>query len=357
MKTTFIRKKLLAWYRLNARSLPWRDTGDAYAIWVSEVMLQQTRVETVVPYFTKWMHIFPDVSTLAEAPIDQVMKAWEGLGYYSRARNLHASAREIIKRFDGQIPKCAAILRKLPGIGDYIAGAIASIAFKQPEPALDGNGMRVLARLSNYQQPVNTSQGKRHLTRILRELLPQEEAGTFNQAIMDLGSGVCLTRQPRCDVCPINSECLAKKFSLQEKLPVKNKKKPIPLYQVAAAVMLRKKSVLIAKRRPEGLLGGLWEFPGGKLVEGETLQQALIREIKEELGVRIGVGEKIGEYTHAYTHYRVNVHAFYATIHSGSPQALAAECIKWVATGNLDDYPMGKVDRWISNDLMKILSD
>lgn len=356
MKIALIRKKLLDWYRLNARSLPWRNTEDAYAIWVSEVMLQQTQVGTVVPYFTKWMRNFPDIRTLAEAPIDQVMKAWEGLGYYSRARNLQAAACDIIEHFDGQIPKDAAELRKLPGVGDYIAGAIASIAFKQPEPALDGNGMRVLARLSNYQQPVNTSEGKRHLTHILRELLPRDEAGSFNQAIMDLGSGVCLVRQPRCDACPINTACLAKEFSLQEKLPVKNKKKPTPHYQVAAAVMLKKKSVLIAKRRPEGLLGGLWEFPGGKLVEGETLQQALVREIMEELGVQIGVGEKIGEYAHAYTHYRVNVHAFYASIHSGSPQALAAECIKWVAIENLDDYPMGKVDRWISNDLMKIVS-
>lgn len=356
MKTEAIQKKLLDWYTLTARSLPWRGLEDAYAIWISEVMLQQTQVETVIPYFMHWMRTFPDVLTLADAPADQVLKLWEGLGYYTRARNIHKAARIIVNEYGGHLPGSVAELRKLPGIGAYIAGAIASIAFSQHEPALDGNGMRVLSRLEKYQVPVNTTAGRKYLTEMLRGLLPSGQAGRFNQAFMDLGALVCLPRSPRCDVCPLSQECLARQEGVQEDLPIKNKRKAGPLYQVVAAVIREETRVLIDKRQTDGLLGGLWEFPGGKVDRDESYQQALVREIKEELGVAIAVGDKLGEYAHAYTHFKVNVHAFYAHITAGHPQALVSECIEWVEIDQLEKYPMGKVDRSISTDLKNHIS-
>lgn len=356
MTNDFVQKELLQWYRQNARKLPWRRAKDAYATWISEVMLQQTQVEKVIPYYEKWMRRFPDVQSLACTTTEEILKEWEGLGYYSRARNIHRAAGIIVKEHDGKIPKSAAELQKLPGIGEYMAGAIASIVFGKTEPALDGNGMRVLSRLLDYQEPVNTSAGKNHLTSRLREMLPENDAGLFNQALMDLGSMVCLPREWKCEACPLSPVCLARQAGNQQSRPVKIRKKTSPHYQVVAAVIQEGKWVLIDKRKASGLLGGLWEFPGGKLDEGETLEQAVVREIREELGVEVRVGKKLGEYAHAYTHFRVNVHAFFTNILDGKPRALESERIEWVEIADLKEYPMGKVDRRISNDLLKTIS-
>jgi len=216
--------------------------------------------------------------------------------------------------------------------------------------------MRVLARLKGYDQPADTSQGKKALGGVLRSLLPDGEAGVFNQALMDLGAGVCLPRRPRCEVCPLAEECLARQQGRQNDLPVRTPKKTLPHYQVAAAVIHDGGRVLIDKRSPDGLLGGLWEFPGGKVEAGESLGQALERELLEELGVRVSMGKKLGVYRHAYTHFSVTVHAFFAGITTGTPRALQAESVAWVEIERLGDFPMGKVDRSISNDLTSILS-
>ena len=353
MKTKTIQKQLLDWYRRNGRDLPWRGARDPYAVWVSEVMLQQTRVESVIPYYERWMRAFPDVTSLARAPQDEVLKQWEGLGYYSRARNLHKAADLIVSDFGGRLPDTAEKLRELPGVGEYIAGAIASIAFGMPEPALDGNGLRVLARLSGYDLPVNTARGKRELGEVLRGLLPAEGAGEFNQAIMDLGAGVCLPRNPRCNDCPLAGVCAAFAQGRQDELPVRRSKKATPHYEVVAAVIVEEGRTLIDKRSPDGLLGGLWEFPGGKVEEGEGLSEALERELMEELGVRAQAGEKLGVYRHAYTHFSVTVHAFFTVIIGGTPRALQAEKVEWVEIERLGDYAMGKVDRSIAGDLEK----
>ena len=353
MNILLVSRELLAWYDRHARGLPWRETHDPYRVWVSEVMLQQTRVDTVIPYYRKWLEKFPDLHSLAAADERQAMQLWEGLGYYSRARNMLKTARFLIEQQSGQFPESVAELRKLPGIGDYIAGALASIAFGQDEVALDGNGLRVLARLAEFGQPVNETAGKAAIRELMQSMLPQGRAGDFNQAVMDLGATICVSRNPLCDQCPLKEHCLAFQNSTQEKFPLRIKKKPIPQYAVVAAVIRKGDTVLVDKRRADGLLGGLWEFPGGKVEQGEDLQTALVREIMEELGVDITVHTQLNTYRHAYTHFKVVVTAFEAEIlNGGEPAALAADEIQWVRPAELDQYPMGKVDRLIAHSLL-----
>jgi A/G-specific adenine glycosylase len=343
---------LLAWYARHARQLPWRGHPDPYAVWVSEIMLQQTRVETVIPYFERWMARFPSIPALAAASQQEVLQAWEGLGYYSRARSLHRAAQVVAEKFGGQLPSTRAELAGLPGIGPYTAGAIASIAFGRDEPALDGNIRRVLARIFNVDIPARSPAGEALLWQHARKLLPPGRAGDFNQALMDLGSAICTPRAPRCLLCPVNAFCQAFALGVQEARPVLAAKAPVPHYLVTAAVIWRDGRVLLARRPANGLLGGMWEFPGGKVEPGEELAEGLRREIREELGVEIEVGEPFGVYRHAYTHFKVTLHAFACRIESGEPRALEASQITWAAPEELADYPMGKIDRQIAKRIM-----
>jgi A/G-specific adenine glycosylase len=316
-------------------------------------MLQQTRVDTVIPYYTRWMVRFPDLPALAAASEQDVLLLWEGLGYYSRARNILLCAKLLVKEYAGQLPKEIKELKALPGIGDYISGAIASIAFQIKAPALDGNIKRVLARLTNFRQPVNIPKSAVILRETLMQLLPNDVPGDFNQALMDLGSEICFALNPACTLCPLKADCMAFGLGNQNDLPVKVKKAAVPHYQVAAAVIVVQDKTLIDKRDRRGLLGGLWEFPGGKVEPGETLPQALARELMEEMGVKISVGELLGSYRHAYTHFKVTVHAFSAAIITGEARPLAAEQIEWALIKDLDTYPMGKVDRLIARALQE----
>jgi A/G-specific adenine glycosylase len=344
---------LLKWYKSNARSLPWRGHPDPYAVWVSEIMLQQTRVETVIPYFTSWMQRFPDVNTLAASSEQDVLNAWEGLGYYSRARSMLKAARMIVEQHGSDLPRSREELQKLPGLGRYTAAAIASIAFGLDEVVLDGNVKRVLSRCFNLSEAIDSPAGEKQLWILAEELLPSGRAGDYNQAVMDLGATVCTPRSPACAVCPVGAICQANLLGLQADLPVVTEKKPIPHYIVTAAVMHREGKVLIARRPSKGLLGGLWEFPGGKVETGESFEAALQREILEELDTVIEVGEKLGTYRHAYTHFRVTLHAFHARLTGKEPVALEASELAWVEHQHLGEYPMGKIDRMISNDLVK----
>jgi A/G-specific adenine glycosylase len=347
-------QQLLNWYSLRARHLPWREQPSPYAVWISEIMLQQTRVETVLPYFLSWMERFPDVETLANSSLQDVLSAWEGLGYYGRARNLHRAAQIIVDKYAGMLPADPGALRKLPGIGRYTAGAIASIAFGQDEPALDGNIRRVLARVFDVCQPARSPEGERILWELAAQHLPPGQAGAYNQALMDLGATLCTPRSPDCPNCPVVGSCQAYVLGIQEQRPVLTKRAEIPHHTVTAAVIWRGKEVLIAQRPLQGLLGGLWEFPGGKLLPGEDLVSCLQREICEELGVDIEVGETLGVFRHAYTHFRVTLHAFTCSLKNGAePRPVQVKDLQWVRPAQLDDYPMGKIDRQIAARLQK----
>jgi len=344
-------QRLLAWFDAHARALPWRKPPtDAYRIWVSEVMLQQTQVETVLPYFERWMARFPTVEALAAADEQEVLRLWEGLGYYRRARALHQAARRLVHERGGRFPQSAAEWQSLPGVGRYTAAAIASIALGEPILALDGNVRRVLARVFDFDRPVD-GRGEQMLCALGQAHLVAERPGDFNQALMDLGATLCRPQNPQCNACPLGDLCLARARGTQMQRPLRREARDIPHYLVAAAVIWRDGQVLIAQRPPRGLLGGLWEFPGGKQETGESLEQALRREIREELGAEIAVERLLGVFRHAYSHFRVTLHAFHCRLLVGEPRPLEATALRWVNPQALADYPMGKLDRQIARRL------
>jgi A/G-specific adenine glycosylase len=353
MKKRFARL-LLKWYERNARRLPWRGVDDPYAVWVSEVMLQQTRVETVIPYYQRWMARFPDLRSLAAASEQDVLREWEGLGYYSRARQMVKVARQLVKDNHARLPRDPRELEKLPGVGRYTAGAIASIAFGADTPALDGNIKRVLARVFDIDQPVDETRIIKQLWMLAEELLPRGRAGEYNQAMMDLGATICLARNPLCGKCPLEVICQARRNGTQSQRPVRKVRKAIPHYVVAAAVIWRGGKVLIARRPSKGLLGGLWEYPGGKQQAGENLPETLQRELAEELAAQVEVGSSVGIYRHAYTHFRLTLHAFSCKLTGPEPQPLEASQLAWVTPADLGSYPMGNIDRRISDDLIQL---
>ena len=355
--TASLANRLLDWYARSARRLPWRSLSwrchpDPYAVWVSEIMLQQTRVETVLPYFERWMERFPTLESLAAASQQQVLATWEGLGYYSRARNLHRAAQIVVAEHGGILPRDPKALLRLPGIGRYTAAAIASIAFGQDEATLDGNIRRVLARVFDLRLPARSTEGERQLWELAIKHMPSGMAGEYNQALMDLGATVCTTRSPDCPHCPLVEMCAAYALGVQEERPVTEPKPEVPHHIVTAAVIHQNGHVLIAQRPQEGLLGGLWEFPGGKLEPGEDLATCLQREIREELGVEIGVHGQLGVYRHAYTHFHVTLHAFHCTLKKGEPQPRVHGALRWAAPAELPAYPMGKLDRQIASRLV-----
>jgi A/G-specific adenine glycosylase len=339
---------LLDWYSNNARDLPWRDQKDPYAIWVSEVMLQQTRVDTVIPYYLRWMDRFPNIETLAEAEMDDVLRLWEGLGYYRRAHHLVQAANQLLSDHKGVFPSELKDIQSLPGIGPYTAAAIAAFAFDTDVIAYDGNLRRVLSRLFDFQEDPRSAQGQRTLVLKALRWMPSGSSSRFNQALMDLGALICHARAPQCLSCPLQSYCQAFAAGVQEDRPIRKKKESIPHFSVAAGILEHAGRVLIAKR-PEGeLLGGLWEFPGGKCEHGETLEECLRREWHEELGMQVHVGETLGVFSHAYTHFRVTVHAFKCMAFGEEPEAYEHSELRWVKVDELQSYPMGKVDREIS---------
>ncbi|HTP09212.1 MAG TPA: A/G-specific adenine glycosylase [Anaerolineae bacterium] len=344
---------MLSWFRANARSLPWRHDRSPYRVWLSEMMLQQTQVETVIPYFHHFLDRFPTIDDLAAAPLGDVLKMWEGLGYYARARNLHKAAKVVVNELHGEWPRTVEGLMALPGIGRYTAGAIASFAFDVRAPVLDGNIIRVFCRLFAIDRDPKDAKVREKLWQLAETLLPSpilgeglgvRSAGEFNEALMELGALICTPRNPKCNVCPLAKYCEAKKRGLQDHLPLKTKRKPLPHFDVTAAVIRKNGRLFIAQRPLGGRLGGLWEFPGGKVEPGETLPQCLRREIKEELGVRIKVGKPITSIDHAYTHFKITLHAFKCELVSGKPQALQVENFKWVRMSELKKYAFAKTD-------------
>ncbi len=351
LKRTEIPKTLLRWFAEHGRDLPWRKTKDPYAIWVSEIMLQQTRVSTVVPYYERFLKRFPTVESLARARLDTILKLWEGLGYYSRARNLHLAAGGIIERFDGRFPRTAAELLTLPGIGRYTAGAIASNAFDERAPIVDGNIERVLCRVFRIHGNPKDSVVQKMLWSIAGDLVPAKNPGLFNQALMEIGAEVCTPRNPQCGDCPLSRVCQAKRHGEQLSLPTRIPKKPLPIHTVVVGVIYKAGRILIDKRKPEGLLGGLWEFPGGKRESGESLEAALLREVQEELAIRIRVERPLTVVDHTYSHFRVRIHAFECSWISGEPRCITCADFKWVRPGDLGRYAFPAAN----NKIIKVL--
>jgi A/G-specific adenine glycosylase len=344
-------RSLLAWYRKYRRTFPWRPPRDAYSVWVSEVMLQQTRAEAAAPYYVRWMERWPTMGSLAEASDAEVLRLWEGLGYYRRGLALRDGARRVLSDHGGSLPRDLGDLLRLPGIGPYSAAAISALAFRGDEIALDGNLRRVLSRLIDLNVEARSPEGTRLLLAHAHAMLPAGRAADFNQALMDLGAMVCLPREPHCPKCPLRTWCAARLAGTQGERPVRALRKPAPRRAAAVGVLRRDGRVLIARRPLGQLLGGLWEFPGGKRRPGESLPACLRRELKEELGIEVAVDEPLGQVRHAYSHFHVVVHVYACRLRRGNPRAMEHSAIRWVAPPQLSRYPMGKVARTIARSL------
>jgi A/G-specific adenine glycosylase len=309
MDETGFTRALLGWYDANGRDLPWRRHPEPYAVWVSEIMAQQTQMDRVVEYHTRWMGRFPDIHSLAEAHEEDVLNLWEGLGYYSRARNMRRAAHLIEERFGGDFPSDIEDIRSLPGVGDYTAGAVASIAFNQCEPAVDANVLRVFARLLDMDIPVRDRAGRNMIEDAVRRIIPADRPGDFNQAIMEFGALVC-RKNPLCETCPVREYCRALEAGtvpLRPVLPVS--RQPIRI-DMATGFLVHEGRVLIQKRKLTDVWPGLWEFPGGCVEPGETSEQALRREYLEEVELAVEPVEKITVVRYSYTRYRVTMDCF-----------------------------------------------
>jgi A/G-specific adenine glycosylase len=333
-----LRSQLLGWYQQQGRDLPWRQTQDPYAIWISEIMLQQTQVKTVIPYYQRWLQQFPSVQTLAAADQQGVLKAWEGLGYYARARNLHKAAQVIVADHGGEFPKTLAEVMSLPGIGRTTAGGILSAAFNQQVPILDGNVKRILARLVALDCP--PSKALTRLWQLSEALLPLENPRDMNQALMDLGATVCTRPRPRCGDCPWQGHCRAYNQNVQTEIPMAEARSPVPHKQIGVAVVWNEHGqILIDRRRQQGLLGGLWEFPGGKIEPEETVEACIRRELQEELAIQVDVGDRLLTLDHAYTHFKVTLNVHHCRHVDGDPQPIECDEVRWVEVADLEQYP------------------
>lgn len=339
---------LLEWFDQLQIQLPWRGSRDPYRIWLSEIMLQQTRIAAVEGYYARFLERFPTIETLAAAPLDEVLKCWEGLGYYSRARNLHRLAIIVVNEHHGQFPATAEALQKLPGIGRYTAAAIASIAFHERVAVLDGNVMRVLARLFDLAEDITDARSQTQLWHIAESLLPTDRVGDYNQALMDLGRLVCVPRRPSCEACPLQSQCLAHAHQTTSMRPVKKPKAPVKDVRAVAAVLRNQEHrLLLVQRPPDGLLGGLWSLPGGFCEPDEKLTEGLQRLLRESLKLEITVAEQLAQATQTLTHLRMTVRAFACQITTGAPTANGVAAFAWASLTELDQFSFGKADREI----------
>lgn len=330
---------LRAWYLENARPMPWRATRDPYAIWVSESMLQQTQVVTVIPYFERWMQAFPTVADLAAADEGKVLRLWQGLGYYSRARNLHRAAARVVDQFGGRVPRSLAEIATLPGVGPYTAAAVLSIAYGEPLAVYDGNVRRVLARVVALDAEIATAQTKA-LTALAQTLLDREHAADHNQAMMELGALVCSPKRPRCDQCPLANVCRAHALGLPDVYPRRKKKKPVPHKSLAVALVWRRGRLILDKQPYGGLLAGLWELPATEVVDARP--GTMDRFLKARYGVGVSPLASIAPIKHAYTHLKVTLFAQHFTVDEVFDRLGEARSWRWIAPAQLTDYAISK---------------
>ncbi len=349
------RQRLRNWYRKHARTLPWRTDPDPYRVWVSEIMLQQTQVATVVAYYHRFLKRFPDLNALADADEQEVLRLWEGLGYYRRARQLHRAAIEIVKQHNGVFPSDRASLLALPGIGRYTAGAILSIAFGQREPILEANTIRLLSRLLLLREETTRSDSQRRLWELAELLLPAKDLGSFNQALMELGSLVCTPQNPACYECPIQEICPAFEQGLQETIPVMAAKQAITAVREAAVIIRDKSCVLLRQCSPQERWAGLWDFPRFEIRHQRG--QALARELQENVfqltGLQVTTSDCLKVIKHSVTRYRITLSCYQGQLVSrDASKDELADRAQWVPITELEDYPLSVTGRKICQDLL-----
>lgn len=331
---------LLHWFAENSRDLPWRRSYLPYHIWISEIMLQQTQMDRVVVYFNRWIERFPDIASLAKAQEQEILRLWEGLGYYSRAKNLHKTAKLLCLLHEGALPEDYAALLQLPGIGRYTAGAIMSLAFNRNYPIVDANVERLFARLFNLAAPVKEKHAHAFIWQKAAELIPEGKARFFNQSLMELGALVCLPRSPRCDACPIHDHCEAFAQEVVGERPVAGKAQEIIPITMVSGVLGHQGKIYIQKRLPDDVWPNLWEFPGGRIEEGETPEQALVREYREETGFVIQGLKKITTIRHSFTKYRVTLHCYHCRLQGNGTEPIlhAAQEYRWAKLEELEHF-------------------
>lgn len=307
---------LINWFEKEQRDLPWRKDQDPYKVWVSEIMLQQTRVDTVIPYFNNFISTFPTIEDLAQADEEKVLKAWEGLGYYSRVRNLQAAVKEVAEQYNGQVPSTVEEISSLKGVGPYTTGAILSIAYGIPEPAVDGNVMRVLSRILSIWDDIAKPKTRQLFEYIVREIISKENPSAFNQALMELGALICIPSNPACLLCPVQEHCKAFAEGVQKELPVKSKKKAPKAISIAAVVLKNENDQFLIHKRPsKGLLANLWEFPNHETVsELFTQKEQLTEFLKSDYDIEATIGEAFTTIQHVFSHLVWNITVFVGTV-------------------------------------------
>ncbi|MBV5318631.1 MAG: A/G-specific adenine glycosylase [Desulfobulbaceae bacterium] len=334
-------QRLLDWFAANQRPLPWRRTYTPYHVWISEIMGQQTQIERVAVYFERWIALFPDIATVAAAPEQEILKAWEGLGYYSRARNIQRAARQLLATGQGAIPANQQQLLALPGVGPYTAAAILSIAFNLPYPLLDANVERLFARLGDIDSPLKQGSTKKRLASMAEALLYRDDPRSFNQALMELGALVCTPKKPNCGLCPVQAYCQAFRADTVDIRPLPAARQQRVDIIMACGIIRHESLFFIQQRLPDDIWGGLWEFPGGRLKEEELPIQAAAREIEEETGWQVSDLTPFTTVVHHYTRYRVTLHGFFCTLPAPltEPELTAATRYAWVSLSHLSDFP------------------
>ena len=351
-------ERLLRWFAESHRPLPWRQSYEPYQVWIAEIMGQQTQMERVAEYFRRWLDQFPDAAAVAAAPEQAVLKAWEGLGYYSRARNIQRAAGQLVAHHGGEIPADRDQLLRLPGIGPYTAAAILSIAFNQPWPLVDANVERLFARLADIDRPLKQSATRKQIHALAETLLHRDQPRDHNQALMELGALVCTPRRPDCPACPVQDHCLALRRDTVEFRPLPTARDKRIDIVMACVVLCRDDRFFIQQRLADDIWGGLWEFPGGRLEDGETPLAAARREVAEETGWQVGQLEPLDTVIHHYTRYRVTLHGFVGALPegAGAAQLTAAQRSAWVTAAQLADYPFPAGHRRLAQRLRRDFS-
>ncbi len=371
-----LHRSLIQWFQRHQRPFPWRRNYDPYQIWISEIMLQQTQVERALIFFERWLQQFPDIHTLAAASEDEVLKQWEGLGYYSRAKNIRRCARLIVDQYDGVIPSDPALLLTLPGIGPYTAGAISSIAYNLPVPLVDANIARLFSRLFDIDIPL--SQATPLLWQKAREIVAPSETRSFNQGLMELGAMICTPKNPLCHQCPLCRFCIARQNNLTDQRPLRSPGKRQEIIEMATGILSYSQQhslhplLFIQQRLADDIWGSLWEFPGGRLKPEESPEQALIREFREETGFSICITRKITRTIHYYTHHKVILHCFHCILPANShpadraqqrtgaavlpspPELTAAQQYRWVSFAELDQFAFPAGHRKLIDHIQKV---